>query len=113
MKQKILKLLNYTNEQYEDAILLIYIRWCMDFSANYTSGLQCVIANTAINSFFLNELSKIEADFIEQMKPYENDGNISAEDSKKTFYRLSVQLFNRYPKALLADAKKMNLYASN
>lgn len=112
MKQKILNLLNYTQEQYEDAVLLMYIRWSMDFSVNYTTDLQRVIANTAINSFFLNELSKIEHDFMDQMKPYENDGNISCEDAKKTFYRLSVQLFNRYPKALLADAKKMNLYAN-
>ena len=82
MKQKFLILLNYTNEQYEETVLLMYIRWCMDFSVNYTTDLQCVIANTAINSFFLNELSKIEHDFIEQMKPYENVGNISFEDAK-------------------------------
>lgn len=107
-----LELLNMTKDQFEDHVLLIYTRWCMDFSVNYTTDLQKVLANSAINAFFLNELSKVKADFMEQMEPYQNEQSITPDEAKKNFFRCTVQLFNRYPKALLADAKKMNLYAN-
>lgn len=113
MKTKTLfELLSVTKEQYEDQVLLMYMRWCMDFSLNYTTELQKIVANSAINAYFLNELKKIEAEFMEQMQPYQNEDTITPIDAKATYFKSTVQMFNRYPKALLADAKKMNLYAN-
>ena len=81
----------------------------MNFAINYTNDLQKYVANTPINKYFLTEFKKIEAEFLEIMQEYDGATNIKPNDALQVFNRCSIQIFNRYPKILIHEAKKLNI----
>ena len=105
----ILVRLNVSQFDYDFMVMNIYLRWCMDFSLNYFNDLQKVVANTPINKYFLTEFKKIEAEFLEIMQEYDGATNIKPKDALQVFNRCSIQIFNRYPKILIHEAKKLNI----
>jgi len=81
----------------------------MNFAINYTNGLQKVVANTPINKYFLTEFKKIETEFLEIMQEYDGATNIKPKDALQVFNRCTIQIFNRYLKILIHEAKKLNI----
>lgn len=109
MNKAILVRLNKSQEDYEFIVMNIYLCWCMDFAINYTNDLQKVVANAPINKYFLTEFKKIETEFLEIMQEYDGATNIKPKDALQVFNRCTIQIFNRYPKILIHEAKKLNI----
>jgi hypothetical protein len=109
MKTTTLVRLNVNQEAYEDIVLGVYTRWCMDFVSNYQNDLQKVMANAALNRYFLDELGKCEKEFLSLMNQYEGQANIKPSDALKMYRKCCFPLFNRYPKVLIAQAKATNI----
>lgn len=109
MKTTTLVRLNVNQEAYEDIVLGVYTRWCMDFVSNYQTDLQKVMANAALNRYFLDELAKCEYEFLSLMDEYEGQANIKPADALKMYRKCCFQLFNRYPKVLIQQAKATNI----
>ncbi len=105
----ILVRLNKSQEDYEFMVMNIYLRWCMGFAINYTNDLQKVVANAHISEYFLTEFKKIETEFLEITQEYDGAANIKPKDALQVFNRCTNQLFNRYPKILIHEAKKLNI----
>ena len=104
------QLLNKTQEEYEFMVMATYTRWCMDFCTNYQSELQSVLANSKMNKYFLFELAKGEAEFLKLISRYEGSPTVTTQDAERLYSECTFQIFNRTPKALIQEAKKLKVY---
>lgn len=96
--------LNITNEQRESNLFGLYLRWCESVTTNH-NDFQAVLANAAINAWFLTELKKLEAEFQLRTNRYENSQTVSVEDLKICYIECTQQMFNIRPMALLEAVK--------
>jgi hypothetical protein len=93
-----------TTEQYESIIWDLYNKWCQSVSIT-PREYQQVLANSAINAWFLMELAKCEKEFHTLTDRYTNTNVTSADYA--TCYRDCVNtLFNYRPMALLSTILK-------
>jgi hypothetical protein len=92
-----------TSLEYEMMLFGFYSRWCESVTLN-TGQYQQVLANSAINAWFLMELAKLEADFNELTDRYV-DGTITATDFKTCYHDCTYKMFNIRPAALLQTIK--------
>ncbi|WP_395075340.1 hypothetical protein [Flavobacterium sp.] len=104
------ELLNKTPEEYENIILKTYFLWCMDFCINYHSDLQRILANSAVNKYFLYEYAKCEAEFLKLISRYEDSPTVTSKDIQTLYDDCSFKISNRNPKPLILAAKKLNIY---
>ncbi|MBP4139656.1 hypothetical protein [Flavobacterium geliluteum] len=98
MKTTIQKLA-ITPEQLESLIWNIYQNWCESVSIT-TIELQQILANAAINRWFLLELQKCEIEFHTLTDRY-SDSNVTEKDMEKCYKDCALKLFNIRPMALL------------
>ena len=102
------QLLQMTLEQYHDDVYIpAYIRWCMSVSVTETD-LQQVMANSAVNHYYNQELGKCEAEFALLLSDYPA---ATAADALKLYNRCTFELFNRRCQPLIALAKKTQIIA--
>jgi hypothetical protein len=106
----ITQLLNKTPQQYESMIMETYLRWCMDFSINYGDDLQSIVANSKVNQYFLFEYAKGEAEFLKLIARFENAPTITIHDRQTLYNDCTFNIFNRNPKPLIQEAKKLKVY---
>lgn len=104
------QLLNKTPLQYEIIIWETYYRWCLDFCSNYQNDLQSVLANSKINKYFLFEYGKCETEFLKLITFYESEIGITPQEAQKLYDKCVLQIFNRTPKPLIDEAKKLKVY---
>lgn len=103
MKTTIQKL-NITPEQHESLIWDFYQNWCESVSITMIE-FQQILANAAINRWFLLELQKCEVEFHKLTDRYV-DSNVTAKDMERCYKDCALHLFNIRPMALLNQIKK-------
>jgi hypothetical protein len=96
--------LKITQEAYELMTLEFYMRWCESLTGNGRQ-LQAVLANKAINAYFLMELAKSETEFHELTNRYASSPTVSAQDMKVLYNDCTYRLYNLRPTALLEILK--------
>ena len=92
-----------TENDYEMMVFSFYGRWCESVTGN-TRQYQAVLANSAINKWFLIELEKCEKEFHQMTDRYVG-GNVTPLDLKKCYNECTFKIFNIRPKALLETIK--------
>lgn len=100
IKQK----LAITPEEYEMMILDLYTRWCESVTINFLQ-FQQVLANAAVNKWFLIELTKCEVNFHELTERYTGSKTVSTNDLLKCYRMCTDQMFNIRPMPLLESLK--------
>ena len=95
--------LQMTAEDYENMIFGGYARWCESVTIN-AREFQKVIANSAINKWYLMEYAKCEKEFNNLTDRYGN--SITTEDFKRCYNDCTFGMFNIRPTALLQEIKK-------
>lgn len=105
MTTTIYQKLKMTPEEYELLIFGAYARWCESVTIN-THEFQKVLANSAINKWFMTEYVKCEIDFTQLTARYQDNDTIIAEDFKRCYAECTYRLFNIRPMALLNEIKK-------
>lgn len=108
MKNQIMDLLQWSSEDYDNRVFEAYWNWCKANAkfpltdSNLPSIEQQLLANAAINKWFISHYGKCEMKFIELVKIVGN-GNV---DQLKTHYKACTADVNRwYPKALMEGLK--------
>jgi hypothetical protein len=96
--------LKITQEAYELMTLEFYMRWCESLTGNGRQ-LQAVLANKAINAYFLMELAKSETEFHQLADRYMGASGVTVTDLKQCYHECTYRLFNLRPVALLEDLK--------
>lgn len=90
--------------QYEIMIFGLYMRWCEGVTGTVRQY-QTVLANKAINAYFLMELAKCEAEFNKLTDRYINTPTVTIQDMKRCYNDCTYRLFNLRPTALLEGLK--------
>lgn len=91
-----------TGFDYEMMIFSFYARWCESNSGN-TRQYQQIVANAAINKWFLHELNKCEEEFHKITDRYV--GSVTSYDMQVCYNDVTFKLFNIRPTALLEELK--------
>ena len=94
--------LGFTNLQYEMMVFSFYSRWCESVTSNIRQY-QEVLANSAINAWFIIELSKQEAKFHEITDQFES---AHVNDIRLTYNECTFDMFRLKPTALLDTINK-------
>ena len=105
MSATINKKLKMSADEYEEMIFGAYARWCETVTTN-AHEFQKVLANSAVNKWFLMEYAKCEKDFEQLTDRYEECETITANDFKRCYAECTYRMFNIRPMALLNEAKK-------
>lgn len=105
MSATINKKLKMSADEYEEMIFGAYARWCETVTTN-AHEFQKVLANSAVNKWFLMEYAKCEKDFEQLTDRYEECETITANDFKRSYAECTYRMFNIRPMALLNEAKK-------
>jgi hypothetical protein len=87
---------------YEMMIFSFYSRWCESNSGN-TRQYQQLLANSAVNAWFLLELSKCELEFHKATDRYVD--TVTSYDMQVCYNDMTFKLFNIRPTALLEGFK--------
>lgn len=95
--------LQMTAADYEDMIFGSYARWCESVTIN-AREFQKVIANSAVNKWYLMEYAKCEEKFATMTQRY--DENIPVKDYQTFYNDCTYGMFNIRPTALLQEIKK-------
>lgn len=66
----IAKLLTLSQEEYEDKIFKLWMRYCESRAIDSRNDLQQLLANSALNAWWLNELSILEEEWYDEIKEY-------------------------------------------
>lgn len=101
--------LNILPSDYEDLMMQTYMRWCMDFCRNYQGDLQSLLANAALNRYFLTEYKKLEDEFVLLISRYDGYSNITDSDKINLYSQCTVQIFNRRCMPLINQAKTLKI----
>ncbi|MCK8143169.1 BrnA antitoxin family protein [Flavobacterium sp. I-SCBP12n] len=96
--------LQITQDAYETMTLEFYMRWCESLTGNVRQ-FQSILANKAINAYFLMELTKSETEFHKLTDLYVGSTTVSPLDFKKCYNECTYRLFSLRPVALLEDLK--------
>ena len=95
--------LQMTAEDYENMIFGGYARWCESVTIN-AREFQKVIANSAVNKWYLMEYAKCEEKFAAMTQRY--DESIPVKDYQTFYNDCTYGMFNIRPTALLQEIKK-------
>ena len=87
---------------YEMMIFSFYSRWSESVTGNIPQYQQ-VLANSAINAWFMDELSKCETEFHLLIDRYQN---LTLQDFQKCYNECTFRMFNIRPSALLEPILK-------
>lgn len=114
MATTITKLLNITTEAYEEKTLDLWIRYTRCYAYDSESDWQKLLANSALNHWFLQELSKLESKFMQDfgfMQDFVSfTGHINPEDIMRAYnYEVGVKILTYRAPALLDAARKLNI----
>ena len=62
-KNQVMDYLQWSSEEYEERVLQQYWAWCINYG-QYHSIIQQLLANRAVNKWFLMEFNKLEIHFL-------------------------------------------------
>ena len=96
--------LQIPQDAYERLTLEFYMRWCESLTGNSTQ-FQSILANKAVNAYFLMELAKSEKEFHQLTDRYVGASGVTVTDLKQCYHECTYRLFNLRPVALLEALK--------
>lgn len=105
MKKQIINLLQCTEHQYDMLVFLHFQLWC-EMHATTNEDLQCLLANTAIETWFQQEYAKLQLQFLKLASPYANYCN--KQDMERMYKVETIQIRKFYPKALIQTVRNKN-----
>lgn len=111
---KLITLLKITPEDREQKILDLWIRYTKCYAYDSESDWQKLLANSALNHWFLQELSKLESKFMQDfgfMQDFVSfTGHINPEDIMRAYnYEVGVKILTYRAPVLLEAARKLNV----
>lgn len=116
MKNQIIDLLQWSSEDYENRVFQAYWNWCKSNAkypmsdSNLPSIEQQLLANAAINKWFISHYATCEQKFLEIAEICGNN-NI---DQLEVHYKACTADVNKYyPKALMEGLKNDNSFERN
>jgi hypothetical protein len=96
MKKYIKEYLQLSEQEYEDKIFMYYWNWCYKYGGT-ESKTQELLANSAVNKWWLFEFQKLEKKFFESLEHLPK-----TTQALQNCYRANiVHIFTIYPKALI------------
>lgn len=95
------ELLNITEEQYEDKIFKHWFKYCELHSAD-TQEFQSLLANAALNRWWLNNLRLLEDEFRFEAEPYIKDEH-STGNLQHLWFKNAIKLQLYYSMPLLKN----------
>lgn len=100
MKNKIMDFLQMTSEEYDLKMWLTYLNWC-DKYATSESHFQQLLANSAINAWYMIEFEKLQNRFIQMMAhiPQKTDA------IRYHYNGCIIEIFTIFPKPLIDESK--------
>ena len=104
------ELVYMTAEQYEFHLEAQYFRWCQNLSKGNDISFQKIIANAPINRYYNLEFAKLQRMFI--TIAVAQFGKIPMLLMQSIYDKTTNQIFAMYPKALIEQALKTNIYAN-
>jgi hypothetical protein len=99
-KNKVMDYLMISSEEYDEMILNTFWNWC-DKWATSGSVFQGLVANSALNKWFLQQHSRLEKDFIDLVEFFPNKFN----NAKFNYHSCTAEIFLLYPKPLINACK--------
>lgn len=105
---KIIALLKITPEAYESMALDWWIRYTKCYAHDSSIDWQKLLANSALNAFWLRQKSYKEKQFLEDFGSYAYQ--IPADELLRKYnYEVGVRLLTIHSPALLESARKLNI----
>lgn len=108
----IAQLLTLSQQEYEDKILDLWLKYCKSntYSVQKTDY-QKLVANAALNNWWLQELSHIEAIFLEEYSSYSGQADPTLLAQK--YDQEVLRLFRLHCLPLFQYARKLNIIPQN
>ncbi len=94
------EILQITKEAYEMKVFHLYFKWC-NLNSVSDEDFQTLIANRAINAWFLSSLARIETEFAEDAEPY--TGLNEPMEISRLWLKHTMKLFLYYPKPIINE----------
>ena len=111
-KNQVLDYLQWSTEEYDSRVFLSYWNWCQ-LHGKYPSVVQQLLANRAVNRWFIMEYQKCEKNFIKVVEVLPNN----TKQLESHYKACTSQLMDLYPKPLLEKIKRnrdfSNLFIDN
>ncbi len=103
MRKKIITILGMTSEQYEDIIWETYWNWCKKYATS-ENNCQSLLANAAVNRWFMLQYAKFEKQFIELIEHFPK----KVSDPRYHYQGLCSEIFCLHPKPIIESCKIQN-----
>lgn len=97
------EILGITPQEYELKVFDIWFTWCANRSIDIAE-LQMLLANSAINKWFIDEMRYHEKEFRERITPFINTA--SKQDIENCYKITSSGIYGKYPKPLTDEVSK-------
>lgn len=108
MTTTIYNLLCITPEAREQKVWDLWVRYTKCYAYDSEKDWQKLLANSALNHWFLQELSKLESKFMQDFGSF--TGHINPEDIMRAYnYEVGVKILTYRAPALLDAARKLNI----
>lgn len=106
MENTIAKLLTLSQEEYEDKLFQLWLKYCC-CKAHNPKDLQRLLANTALNKWFLFEVSRLEDEWWREIGEYESV--LDPTTSMSLYNEKTINIFMLNCPPLMAEARKLNI----
>lgn len=101
IQNQVIDYLQWSSQEYEDRIFLSMCKWC-ELHGQYPSVIQQLLANAAVNRWFLREYAKREANFLKMAETEPNNPS-----NLRTLYKVCTSTIQTvYCDALMAGIKR-------
>lgn len=107
LSKEIQKILNIPPDIYEIRLFRRYANWCATFENGSPDDLQKLLANTAINKWFLNRYAELEQRAYNIL--YKEHQAMPATEVQRMYEAVMVDIFTTYPKPLFEAARKLSV----
>lgn len=112
-KLPIQELLYMTAQEYYDAYVALYMRWCMSHTLKKVDNeidqndLQKLISNTAVNKWFTERHQDLEYQAYGILRPQHT--TITKKVARGIYTTIMLDIFEGYPRTLFIEARKLTL----
>lgn len=107
MENTIAKLLTLSQKEYEDKILDLWLRYCCAKAHNNKTDLQRLLANTALNKWFLHEVARLEDEWWNEIGDFETV--LDPTTAMALYNEKTINIFMLSCPPLMTEARKLNI----
>lgn len=99
--------LGYTEEEFYNEYVALYMRWLLHFAPNEYDGLQALMANTAVNKWYTERHADLQRHAMDVLKV--QAGRTAVNKKRQMYNVIMVDIFANYPKPLFDAALKLKI----